>query len=60
MPVVTDTPAEEPSSGSVTVHTVPTGRSSMVVAVSPAGAFAATSMSCSNPLSHDTCNVTAP
>ena len=32
----------------------------MVVGVSPAGALAAMSMSRSSPLSHDTCNVTAP
>ena len=56
----TDTAAEEPSTGSLTVHTVPTGKSSIVVEVSPAGALAAMSMSCSSPLSHDTCTVTAP
>ena len=49
--VVTVTEADEPSVGSVTVHLVPTGRSSMVVAVSPAGAFAGISMSRLNPLS---------
>ena len=32
----------------------------MVVDVSPAGVLAATVMSCSSPLSQDTCRVTAP
>ena len=32
----------------------------MVVEVSPAGVLAATVMSCSSPLSQDTCRVTAP
>ena len=58
--LVTDTVADDPSDGSVTVHLVPTGRPSMVVGVSPAGAAAAMSMSRASPLSHDTCNLTAP
>ena len=59
MVVATDTEADDPSDGSVTVHFVSTGRSSMVVGVSPAGA-AAMSMSRASPLVHDTCKLTAP
>ena len=57
--IATVTVVVDPSLVSVTVQTVPAGRSSMVVEVSPV-APAGMMMSCSRPLSQDTCSTTSP